>query len=45
LEQLHRMEIEVSAKIVTPEPSLGEVEQPKKEERPSGPDTYRESIE
>jgi len=45
LEQLHRMEIEVSAKIVTPEPSLGEVEQPKTEERPSGPDTYRESIE
>jgi hypothetical protein len=44
LEQLHRMEIEVSAKIVTPQPAQ-EGEQPKKEEGPSGPDTYREPIE
>jgi len=45
LEQLHRMEIEVAAKIVTPQPSGEEGEQPRKEERASGPDTYRESIE
>ena len=45
LEQLHRMEIEVSAKIVTPQPSGEEGEQPRKEERPSGPDTYREPLE
>ncbi|TSC56862.1 MAG: hypothetical protein Greene041639_25 [Parcubacteria group bacterium Greene0416_39] len=45
LEQLHKMEIEVSAKIVTPQPSGEEGERPRKEEKPSGPDTYREPIE
>lgn len=43
LEQLHRIEIEVSAKIVTPEPS----EEPKEQElpeEPKGEDRYRESI-
>ena len=44
LEQLHRMEIEVSAKIVTPEPSSEEAQQPKKEE-PRREDAYREPVE
>ena len=39
LEQLHRMEIEVSAKIVTPEPSA------EQEEKPKEPDSYREPLE
>lgn len=47
LEQLHKMEIEVAAKIVTPQPSLEEggppAEKPKQE--PGGPDSYREPIE
>lgn len=43
LEQLHRMEIEVSAKIVTPQPEEGEA--PTEKPKPSGPDTYREPIE
>lgn len=42
LEQLHRMEIEVSAKIVTPKPEEGEEEKP---EEPKGEDTYREPLE
>ena|SRR3989344_1499363 len=44
LEQLHRMEIEVTAKIVTPKPE----EQPEGQEPekgPSGEDRYREDIE
>ena len=44
LEQLHRMEIEVTAKIVTPKPEEGESEEEKPEE-PKGDDTYREPIE
>lgn len=44
LEQLHKMEIEVSARVVTPEPSPGKG-QPKTEEKPRGEDTYREPIE
>lgn len=47
LERLHRMEIEVSARVVTPEPSAGEgeasAEKPRQE--PKGPDSYREPIE
>lgn len=42
LEQLHRMEIEVSAKIVTPKPEESEQEKP---EEPRKDDTYREPIE
>jgi len=38
LEQLHRMEIEVSARVVTPQPT------PENKEEPRGPDTYREPI-
>lgn len=44
LEQLHRMEIEVSARVVTPEPP-GEAQEQRKEEEPKGPDSYREPIE
>jgi hypothetical protein len=44
LEQLHRMEIEVSAKIVTPKPEEAETTEEKPEE-PKGDDTYREPIE
>jgi hypothetical protein len=47
LEQLHRMEIEVSAKIVTPKPEE-QSEQPEEQEKPEeprGPDSYRESLE
>lgn len=44
LEQLHRMEIEVSAKIVTPKPSEQSEEQ-EPEEGPSGDDKYREQLE
>lgn len=43
LEQLHRMEIEVSAKIVTPKPSEQPEEQ-KLPEEPRGDDTYREPL-
>ena len=39
LEQLHRMEIEVSARIVTPQPT------PENKEKLRGPDSYREPIE
>lgn len=42
LEQLHRMEIEVSAKVVTPQPQEIQEEKP---EEPRGEDTYREQIE
>lgn len=42
LEQLHRMEIEVSAKIVTPKPEENEEEKP---EEPRGEDRYREPLE
>ncbi|MBI2642217.1 MAG: hypothetical protein HYW96_01440 [Candidatus Wildermuthbacteria bacterium] len=50
LEQLHKLEIEVSAKVVTPEPPAAEAETPrsveqKPEEEQRGPDSYRESIE
>lgn len=44
LEQLHRMEIEVSAKIVTPKPEEAETEEEKQEE-PRRDDTYREPLE
>lgn len=45
LEQLHKMEIEVPAKIVTPQPSPEEADEPRAEERIKGPDGYREPIE
>lgn len=52
LEQLHKMEIEVSAKVVTPEPlvepegSSGPERPAKEAETPAGgPDSYREPIE
>lgn len=46
LEQLHRMEIEVTAKIVTPKPEEeSEEEKPEEPEKPNGDDTYREPIE
>ncbi|MDP2735256.1 MAG: hypothetical protein Q8P12_03545 [bacterium] len=51
LEQLHRMEIEVSAKVVTPkagkeeETAQEEPSQKKPPEKSSGPDTYQEPIE
>ena len=41
LEQLHRMEIEVTAKVVTPQPE----EQNKEPEEPRGEDRYREQLE
>ena len=44
LEQLHRMEIEVSARVVTPQPAE-EGEAPTEKPRQAGPDTYREPIE
>ncbi|MBI2123695.1 MAG: hypothetical protein HYU04_00360 [Candidatus Wildermuthbacteria bacterium] len=44
LEQLHRMEIEVTAKIVTPKPEEAETTEEKPEE-PKRDDTYREPIE
>ncbi|MDO8474115.1 MAG: hypothetical protein Q7S62_00980 [bacterium] len=44
LEQLHRMEIEVTAKIVTPKPEEAETTKEKPEE-PKGDDTYREPLE
>ncbi len=40
LEQLHRMEIEVTAKVVTPQP-----EEQEKPEEPRGEDRYREQLE
>lgn len=45
LEQLHKMEIEVSAKVVTPEPPVAPegAEEPKT--TPNKDDTYREPIE
>ena len=43
LEQLHQMEIKVTAKVVTPKPEEERKEQPP--EKPSGPDHYREEIE
>ncbi|MDO8577286.1 MAG: hypothetical protein Q7R55_00205 [Candidatus Wildermuthbacteria bacterium] len=46
LEQLHKLEIEVSAKVVTPqpvEPSEQEAQTP--EQKPIGDDSYREPIE
>lgn len=45
LEQLHRMEIEVSAKIVTPQPVPETEEQTPEKPKQSEPDTYREPIE
>ncbi|MDP2665011.1 MAG: hypothetical protein Q8O97_03690 [bacterium] len=50
LEQLHKMEIEVSAKVTTPEPPTTETETPlpteqEPEKKQGGPDSYRESIE
>ncbi len=44
LEQLHRMEIEVTAKIVTPKPSEQPEEQ-EPEQKLKGEDRYREEIE
>ena len=47
LEQLHRMEIEVTAKVVTPQPGE-QNEQPEEQEKPEeprGPDSYREPLE
>lgn len=44
LEQLHRMEIEVTAKIVTPKPSEQSEEQ-EPEQKPHGDDEYREPLE
>ncbi|MBI4127571.1 MAG: hypothetical protein HY459_00720 [Parcubacteria group bacterium] len=44
LEQLHRMEIEVTAKIITPKPEEAETTEEKQEE-PKRDDTYREPIE
>ena len=47
LEQLHRMEIEVTTKVVTPQPE-GQGEQPEEREKPEeprGPDSYRETLE
>lgn len=41
LEQLHRMEIEISAKIVTPKPEENEKEKP---EEPREEDPYRENL-
>ncbi len=41
LEQLHRMEIEVTAKVVTPQPLEESEEKP---EEPKGEDRYRESL-
>lgn len=46
LEQLHRMEIEVTAKIVTPKPEAeGQPEEQEPPEGPRGPDSYREPLE
>ncbi|MBI4138153.1 MAG: hypothetical protein HY482_00980 [Candidatus Wildermuthbacteria bacterium] len=47
LEQIHRMEIEVSAKIVTPEPrkSGEESKEQGPPQKPSGEDRYREPLE
>ena len=42
LEQLHRMEIEVTAKVVTPQPPEESEEKP---EEPRGEDRYREQLE
>lgn len=44
LEQLHKMEIEVSAKIVTPQPPTEEVEETPRQ-TPKQDDQYRESVE
>lgn len=44
LEQLHKMEIEVSARVVTPQPAEeASMQEPKQEQK--GPDSYREPIE
>ena len=40
LEQLHQMEIKVTAKVVTPQP-----EEQRSSKKPSGPDAYQEPIE
>jgi len=46
LEQIYSMEIQVSAKIVTPQPAAeGETQTEKPKQEPRGPDTYREPIE
>lgn len=43
LEQLHQIEIKVTAKVVTPKPEEGRKEQPPEE--PEREDQYRESLE
>lgn len=46
LEQLHRIEIEVTAKVVTPQPQEeGQPEEQEPEQKPRGEDTYREPLE
>lgn len=45
LEQLHKMEIEVSAKVVTPEPPLEPEVSLEPRDENKGEDTYREPIE
>lgn len=45
LEQLHRMEIEVTAKIVTPKPPQETEEPQESPEEQKGDDTYREPLE
>ena len=45
LEQLHRMEIEVTAKITTPNPPTETQEKSEETEERGGPDTYREPLE
>ena len=48
LEQLHQMEIQVTAKIVTPKPPTEEKQAPQADEKPEeprGPDSYREPLE
>jgi hypothetical protein len=45
LEQLHRMEIEVTAKITTPNPPTETQEKPEETEERGGSDTYREPLE
>lgn len=45
LEQLHKMEIEVSAKVVTPEPPVEPEVSGEAHDEDKGEDTYREPIE
>lgn len=48
LEQLHRMEIEVTAKVVTPKPEEQSEQSEESEEKPEEPgksDSYREPVE